>query len=80
MASMELPLIDLDLFLSNPPDSQEVIHECKKACVSNFIHFKLYNIPSGCRCTHNLWRTRIARFSRFRRRQFQIPRSARRLL
>ncbi|KAF8225108.1 Clavaminate synthase-like protein [Tricholoma matsutake] len=31
MASMELPLIDLDLFLSNPPDSQEVIHECKKA-------------------------------------------------
>jgi hypothetical protein len=29
---MDLPVIDLDLYLSKPLDSLEVIHECKKAC------------------------------------------------
>jgi len=33
--SMDLPVIDLDIFLSKPSDDQEVNHECKKAC--NFI-------------------------------------------
>lgn len=28
---MDLPVIDLDLFLSGARDSQEVINECKKA-------------------------------------------------
>jgi hypothetical protein len=42
--SMDLPVIDLDLFLSKPPDSQEVIHECKKACS---LYSQLQSTPSN---------------------------------
>jgi len=61
--SMDLPVIDLDLFLSQPRDSPEVIAECKK--VNTFLPNLHHLIGlSGCRCSYRLRCSRSARFPR----------------
>lgn len=42
---MDLPLIDLDVFLSGPRDSIAVIQECKKVGISSSDSIHVYRSP-----------------------------------
>ena len=41
MTDTVLPIVDLDIFLSQPLDAPAVQHECKKVCTTIGVHIKM---------------------------------------